>query len=259
MSFYKKIKNYFKKYYLIDTIYRFAIGFFHIPKLANLSLKERILIHLKILKITSLVQRSFMPHNDKQIYLFINHFLSLPQSTEGCIVEAGCFKGISAAKFSIAAKKVNRKIILFDSFEGLPENYEEHKKSIFGHSIEGWFEKGEYHGTLEEVKRNIDKYGYIDMCNFIPGWFEDTMPKFNEKICAAYIDVDLASSTKTCLKYLYPLLVPGGVLISQDGDFPLVIEAFDDDVFWEQEIGCKKPTIYGLGKNKMLKIIKPTK
>lgn len=45
---------------------------------------------------------------------------------------------------------------------------------------------------------------------FIKGWFEDTMPVFNERIIAAYIDVDLASSTKTCLKYLYPLLVPGG-------------------------------------------------
>lgn len=83
------------------------------------------------------------------------------------------------------------------------------------------------------------------------------MPGFDEPIAAAYIDVDLASSTRTCLKYLYPRLSPGGVLISQDGDFPLVMAVFDDDNFWRDEIGCEKPTIDGLGKSKMLKIIKP--
>ena len=72
----------------------------------------------------------------------------------------------------------------------------------------------------------------------------------------AYLDVDLASSTKTCLKYLYPLVIPGGIIYSQDGDFPLVIEVFNDDRFWENEVGCKKPDIEGLGKKKLLKIIK---
>ena len=88
------------------------------------------------------------------------------------------------------------------------------------------------------------------------GWFNVTMPQFNKKISAIYLDVDLASSTKVCLKYLYPLLVPGGILVSQDGDFPLVIDVFDDDSFWENEVGCKKPMIEGLGVNKMIKIKK---
>jgi O-methyltransferase len=83
------------------------------------------------------------------------------------------------------------------------------------------------------------------------------MPNFNEKILAAYIDVDLASSTKTCLKYLYPLLVPGGVICSQDGDFPLVIEALEDDSFWENELGINRPKIEGFKKRKIIKIRKP--
>ncbi len=49
------------------------------------------------------------------------------------------------------------------------------------------------------------------------------MPCFEQPVLGAYIDVDLASSTIACLKYLYPRLVPGGVIVSQDGDFPLVI------------------------------------
>ena len=101
------------------------------------------------------------------------------------------------------------------------------------------------------------KYGSIEPCRFIKGWFENTMPAFSERIVAAFIDVDLASSTRTCLKYLYPLLVPGGIIYSHDGDFPLVIEVFMDNDFWEKEVGSKKPYIEGLGERKLIRIIKP--
>ena len=74
---------------------------------------------------------------------------------------------------------------------------------------------------------------------------------------AAYIDVDLALSTKTCLKYLYPLLQPGGVIFTQDGHLPLVIKVLDNDDFWENEVGYKKPIIKGLYREKLVKIIKP--
>jgi O-methyltransferase len=151
----------------------------------------------------------------------------------------------------------NRKLYVFDSFEGLPDNTEEHTDSILGHSIEHWFDPGEFRGTLEEVKANITKYGEIDVCEFVAGYFEDTMPDFHEPVAAVYIDVDLASSTKTCLKYLWPLLSPGGVIMSQDGDFPLVIEAYDDDEFWETEVECAKPVIDGLGTRKIISITKP--
>jgi len=196
------------------------------------------------------------PHNESHILAFVIDLLKMQPRIDGCIVEAGTFKGGSTAKFSIVAKRLNRQLITFDSFEGLPENEEAHDKSIFGYSIKGWFEGKKFLGGLEEVKRNIEKYGAIDSCRFIKGWYEDTMPGFKEKIVAAYLDVDLASSTKTCLKYLYPLIEPGGILYSQDGDFPLVIDVFDDDEFWETEVGCKKPVIEGLRTSKMLRIIK---
>ena len=39
----------------------------------------------------------------------------LSPELEGCIVEAGCFKGGSAAKFSLIAEKLGRPLIVFDS------------------------------------------------------------------------------------------------------------------------------------------------
>lgn len=197
------------------------------------------------------------PHNESHILSFVNEMLAQKTGMPGCFVEAGAFKGGSSSKLSIIAKRLNRKLFIFDSFEGLPPNSEKHIKSTTGYSIEGWFEEKKFFGALAEVKENIEKYGDIHSCEFLKGWFEETMPNFNEKILAAYIDVDLASSTKTCLKYLYPLLVPGGVICSQDGDFPLVIEALEDDTFWENELGINRPKIEGFKKSKIIKIRKP--
>ena len=196
------------------------------------------------------------PHNESHVLSFIVPLFKLSPRVEGAIVEAGCFKGGSTAKLSLVASVLKRELIVFDSFEGLPENTETHDTSIFGYSIKGWFDKGKFSGGLEEVRSNVETYGDIRPVRFIKGWFENTMPLFDSKICAAYIDVDLASSTRTCLKYLYPRLSPGGILVSQDGDFPLVIDVFKDKAFWENEVGCPMPDIDGLGTKKILTIVK---
>ena len=227
---------------------------FALPRVKGLSFWGRLRFARRIARIS---QDILCPHSQGQIISFLSAFMSLPPERTGCIVEAGAYKGGSTAKFSIGAKLVDRKLVVFDSFEGLPDNQEDHDKSILGHSIKNAFEAGKFRGALEEVKSNITRYGEIDVCSFVEGWFDDTMPGFSQDVCAVYVDVDLASSTRTCIKHLYPLLIPGGVLVSQDGDFPLVIEVFDDDEFWEKEVGCPKPHVEGLGTHKLLKIVKP--
>lgn len=187
-------------------------------------------------------------HNPSHLLKFVVEILKIPKDLNGSIVEAGAFKGAGTSKISIFAHHVGRNLFVFDSFQGLPENNEQHAKSTQGHSIKGWFNTGNFAGSLDEVKRNVQKYGEILACEFLPGWFEETMPKFHEPIVLAYLDVDLASSTRTCLKYLYPLLQPGGAIFSQDGDFPLVIDVFKNKNFWEKEVGCEMPQIEGLGK-----------
>lgn len=188
-------------------------------------------------------------HNQSHILKFLLEILEMPDAVEGCIIEAGAFKGASTTKISLFAAYKNRILHVFDSFEGLPPNEEIHEKSTEGHSIKGWFDKGNFAGSFDEVKNNIDEYGNPEVVTYHKGWFEETMPMFKEKIALVYIDVDLASSTKTCLKYLYPLLEPGGIIVSQDGDFPLVIEVFKDEKFWKEEVGCSTlPEIEGLRK-----------
>lgn len=194
------------------------------------------------------------PHTQEEIIDFIKTILSLPSTGKGVVVEAGCYQGSSTAKFSLAACRSGRQLVVFDSFQGIPKTAERHDRNIFGGSED--FQSGDYCGTLEEVKSNVSRFGRIGNCRFIEGWFDESMPGFREPVSAIYLDVDLASSTRTCLKHLYPLLEPGGVLYSQDAHLPLVVDVLNDDGFWLNEVGCKKPAIFGLGKRRLIKIVK---
>jgi O-methyltransferase len=88
---------------------------------------------------------------------------------------------------------------------------------------------------------------------YVPGWFADTMPGFVEPVAAAYLDCDLAASTHTCLDSLWPLVTPGGCVVSQDGDFPLVIDVMRD---WLGRAD-PAPLVAGLGESKMVTFRKP--
>jgi O-methyltransferase len=194
------------------------------------------------------------PHTQREALTYVRTILSLPRDCHGVVVEAGCYKGGSTTKFSLAADLAGRELVVFDSYCGIPPNDEQHGNTIFGQPAN--FKEGSYCGRLEEVRSNVANFGKIDCCRFVQGWFDETMPKFKEPIAAAYIDVDLASSTRTCLKFLFPLLQPGGALYSQDGHLPLVMDVFRDDSFWENEVGCERPQIVGLGTSKLIKVIK---
>ena len=97
------------------------------PMISVLPYFQRASLLFKFLRISSSIKCA---HTEEQIISFINAFLSIPKLQEGCIVEAGVFKGGGAAKFSLIAKHINRELILFDSYEGLPENKELHEGSM---------------------------------------------------------------------------------------------------------------------------------
>lgn len=167
----------------------------------------------------------------------------------GPFVEAGSFKGGSAAKFSALCEVTDRKLLVFDSFEGLPPNEELHFGSVI-------FPGGDYAGSLEEVRSTISRLGKLDVVEFHQGWFEDTLPSFKQPIAGAYIDVDLEGSTRTCVKYLFPLISKGGAMFSQDGHPPRIVELLKAEKFWEEEVGVKRPRMDGLGQQTLIKIFK---
>jgi O-methyltransferase len=195
-------------------------------------------------------------HTHAELVEIASAILSLPSRVRGALLEAGCFKGASAAKLSLVARLTGRSLILCDSFEGMPENDESHGQTREG--VQADFRAGQYRGGLEEVRDAIGRHGDHETCRFMKGWFEDTLPTLREPIAVAFIDVDLASSTRTCIRELYPRLSPGGILFSHDGHLPLCIEALSDPELWAST-GEPPPVIEGLGTRKLVRMTKPSR
>lgn len=165
------------------------------------------------------------------------------------VVEAGCGKGSSTAKLSLAVRRAGGVLHVFDSFRGLPENAERHQ-NLDGREVV--FRAGAFRGSLGSVERTVARHGAPEVCRFHKGWFADTLPGFCELVDVALLDVDLVASTRTCLRHLVPLLAPDGVLFSQDGHLRATHELVADESFWRDEVGVAPPRIDGLWRDKLV-------
>jgi O-methyltransferase len=162
----------------------------------------------------------------------------LVNNIEGDFIECGVWKGGSALLIaSILCKKgiTNRKVILYDTYEGMSEPTE-NDKDYLGKKAEVLLKETSIeiqdsvwcYSSFEEVKANLNLSGLQkENIIMIKGKVEDTIPNQlpTNKIALLRLDTDWYESTKHELNYLYPLLQHNGVLI------------IDDYGHWE---GCRK-------------------
>lgn len=135
-------------------------------------------------------------HQDILLYEQFSYVSSIINSEYKHILEFGVYSGRT---IDIIRKKFNESysVFGFDSFEGLPEDWENtscHK---------GFFTT---HGIIPNV----------DGVKFYKGWFEDTIPKYLKEadtIALLHVDCDLYSSTKTIFKYLHPYIKSGTIIV----------------------------------------------
>jgi len=167
------------------------------------------------------------------------------------LVECGTGSGSSTAKLSLAARHAGARLIAFDSFTGIPENDELHH---FEDGRELRFAKGAFKGSLSAVEKRIARFGAPERVRLVKGLFHETLPGFAEPIDVALLDVDLASSTRSCLVHLFPRLRPDGVLFSQDGHIRETHEMIADEAFWREEVGVAPPEVHRRGDGKLLEL-----
>ena len=165
----------------------------------------------------------------------------------GVVVECGTYKGGSAVNLSLACELLDRRLLIYDSFFGLPKPAEGDRTHSTIDGMTDDYEEGWWCGSLDEVKSNISRYGRIRRCSFVPGYFQDTLPKLNEPVALAFCDVDLADSLRTCLKYLWPRLVEGGVLFTHEAMQREIFSIFHDGEWWRRNLGCAPPGLVGGG------------
>jgi len=145
-------------------------------------------------------------------------------------VECGCWKGHSSYIISKLISNSNRKINfhIFDSFEGL-SNATQNDGSFYLKNEKEKNQVYKYFSSSENFVRDILKgFPFVKIYRgWIPDRFEDVKDKYFSFV---NIDVDLFEPTYESLKYFYPKLKKGGIIVCDDynySDFPGAKKAWD--------------------------------
>lgn len=182
--------------------------------------------------------------------LFLAEML-LNMDAPGTLIECGCYAGGSSSKLSIVASLLNRKVIVFDSFEGLPEVDSYFLRDVHCRRNDNWvtdWTVGRYASHQSTVEANIAKYGEISHCSFVKGWFSESMTNENlpEQIAFAFVDVDLANSARDCFTAIWPRLSENGIFVTHDTAYIKVLQQFYDREIWKA-FGEIPPILFGAG------------
>jgi hypothetical protein len=166
--------------------------------------------------------------------------LEIPPDVQGAVVECGCYLGGSTANLSLICEAVGRELIVYDSFEGLPEptGNDEYARA------KG---TGALCGDLDMVKANVARFGRIERCTFRKGWFRDTLPGHSEPIVLAFVDVDYQASLDDCIRNLWPHLTERGYLFIDEYIYTDYCALFWSERYWRDNFNTTPPGLIGSG------------
>ena len=174
--------------------------------------------------------------------------LRVPRSVAGDVIECGCYLGGSSVNLSLVCAIVGRRLIICDSFEGLPEPSEYDRSHLavhVGHTDQ--YRKGMFAAPLDVVKQNLARYGDLSACEFRVGFFDQTMGQLSGNVVMAFLDVDLIDSLKPCLAGIWPILRDGcRIYVHEARNLPLV-SVFFDSPWWRENLGEEAPGFVGSG------------
>ena len=153
---------------------------------------------------------------------------------QGLVAECGCFRGLSSYLLCSFLKRADSSFggqgyRVFDSFAGL--SVPQPEDAIGGSDPESlrlrqMTRPGRFAAKLEEVKTVLGAFPRVE---FFPGWIPDAFPDDpGARYRFVHLDVDLYQPTRDSLLYFYPRMVPGGIIVSDDYNWPGARKAIDD-------------------------------
>lgn len=143
--------------------------------------------------------------DSKRINLLQAYCFASLRLSPGEFWECGVYKGGSALAIASAIAQCGQQLRLFDTFKGHPED-----------DIPGFaHRKGGFSDTSFRTVQDLfaDMEGISFHVGMIPTTFAGLE---NSTIRFAHIDVDLYQSTKAAIEFIFPRLVPGGVIVDDD-------------------------------------------
>ena len=184
-------------------------------------------------------------HQEAELLIVAEAILTSPVA--GPVVELGCYLGGSTAKLSLACRHTGRRLIVCDSFEGLPvPGADDEVHRVLTGRVKR-YEVGAYRGTLETVRENVRTWGAIECCEFVPGLYEETLPKLDLAPAVVFEDADLIRSGRTVFEHLWPRMPEGAKLFTHEASVDTFTRAVFDPVWWHKTLGECPPMLYGAG------------
>ncbi|MFM9059585.1 MAG: TylF/MycF/NovP-related O-methyltransferase, partial [Planctomycetaceae bacterium] len=173
-------------------------------------------------------RRSLITGNEQ---FLIHSIVAGMAGTAGDIAEVGVYEGSSTRV--ICEAKGGKRLHVCDTFTGLPAPTAEDR----GVETQGCYACG-LEGIREYLAGFPNVEYHVGFCpDSVRGVLDDT------RFCFVHLDLDLYSSTKQCLEYFFPRLVPGGILLSHDYSLlDGVRQAFDEFVVGRREKVIELPT-----------------
>ncbi len=145
----------------------------------------------------------------------------------GDIVECGVWRGgsmMAVARTLLRMRDTGRRLLLFDTFEGMPPPSVHDYRSQDGRHASEVLGKEDRAvslnwavASLDVVRKAMVSTGYPGPIEFIRGKVEETIPRTSiGQIALLRLDTDWYESTACELRCLYPSVARGGVLIIDD-------------------------------------------
>jgi O-methyltransferase len=142
----------------------------------------------------------------------------------GDFVEAGVWRG--GASFVMAealrrASDADRRVWMFDSFEGLPApaDVDGSRAQDYVRDVASPWYLDNCRADIGEVLQSAKELGFASRVTIVKGWFDQTLPEWRGRIgdiAMLRIDCDWFESTRCCFDELFDQVSPGGVVIVDD-------------------------------------------
>ena len=141
---------------------------------------------------------------------------------DGSIIECGTYRGgtLLGMAHLMDVRGLKPRMYGLDSFEGFPEPAPQDAQP------DGRLHPDVHRGALadtsyEGLLRRIERLGWSDRITVLKGFFEQTLPRLaHEKFSVAHLDCDLYDSYMVCLRFIYPRMLPGGLIVLDDYRLP---------------------------------------
>lgn len=163
--------------------------------------------------------------------IWLDCYAKLHSDDDAFVAEGGVFRGEFAKQINKAFP--NSQLFLFDTFEGFDQRDVKYEQTNYDFNLKA----GEFSNTSVDLV--MSKMIYPDKVIIRKGFFPETTTGIDGRFCFVNLDFDLYNPILEGLRFFYPKMIEGCILLIHDyynSALPGVRDAIAD---YEREIGRK--------------------